>query len=145
VPDCGRVVELAASLRGDSVGRQRPEIRKESLLMKQRSTKQRSTNRRSTALAAIPAPQPTHTTAEIAALAYALWRERGCPEGSPEKDWYQAQRLLAERKARTKASKIDAPKLPAPVICEQAAAGAACLFAVLATVGSQETLLLPQY
>jgi hypothetical protein len=27
----------------------------------------------------------------IAALAYALWQERGCPIGSPELDWFQAE------------------------------------------------------
>ena len=32
---------------------------------------------------------------QIAALAYRLWQERGCPEGSPEIDWLDAeQRLL---------------------------------------------------
>jgi hypothetical protein len=28
------------------------------------------------------------------ALAKALWRARGCPEGSPEEDWFQAERVL---------------------------------------------------
>jgi Protein of unknown function (DUF2934) len=28
---------------------------------------------------------------QIAALAYALWQARGCPEGSPEVDWFQAE------------------------------------------------------
>lgn len=28
---------------------------------------------------------------EIAVLAYRLWLERGCPEGSPEEDWYLAE------------------------------------------------------
>lgn len=27
-------------------------------------------------------------------LAYSLWQERGCPDGSPEIDWYRAERLL---------------------------------------------------
>ena len=27
---------------------------------------------------------------QIAALAYALRQERGCPEGSPEEDWFQS-------------------------------------------------------
>jgi hypothetical protein len=27
----------------------------------------------------------------IAELAYYLWRERGCPNGSPEEDWYNAE------------------------------------------------------
>lgn len=31
---------------------------------------------------------------DIAALAYALWQERGCPEGSPDEDWFQAEERL---------------------------------------------------
>jgi len=31
----------------------------------------------------------------IATLAYQLWEARGCPEGSPEQDWHQAQQMLA--------------------------------------------------
>ena len=27
----------------------------------------------------------------IAELAYQFWEERGCPEGSPEEDWYKAE------------------------------------------------------
>jgi hypothetical protein len=30
----------------------------------------------------------------IAQLAYQLWQERGCPEGSPEVDWERACRML---------------------------------------------------
>jgi hypothetical protein len=30
----------------------------------------------------------------IAALAFALWQERGCPEGSPELDWFRAEEEL---------------------------------------------------
>ena len=46
-------------------------------------------------------PDPHETTESIvshesiAALAYQLWEARGCPEGSPEHDWHQAQRMLA--------------------------------------------------
>jgi len=36
----------------------------------------------------------TVTTSDIAALAYRLWQERGCPTGSPEEDWYKAEELL---------------------------------------------------
>ena len=36
----------------------------------------------------------TVTTSDIAALAYRLWQERGCPMGSPEDDWYRAEELL---------------------------------------------------
>ena len=31
---------------------------------------------------------------QIAALAYALWEERGCPDGSPEEDWLRAEKEL---------------------------------------------------
>lgn len=38
------------------------------------------------------------TTEEISARAYRCWRERGCPEGSPEEDWRRAEEeLRAER------------------------------------------------
>lgn len=33
----------------------------------------------------------------VAALAYELWQRRGCPEGSPEDDWFEAERILRER------------------------------------------------
>jgi hypothetical protein len=31
---------------------------------------------------------------QIAALAYTLWQERGCPEGSAEEDWFRAEKEL---------------------------------------------------
>ena len=31
---------------------------------------------------------------QIANLAYQLWQARGCPEGSPEEDWYRAEEQL---------------------------------------------------
>jgi hypothetical protein len=31
---------------------------------------------------------------QIAALAYALWEARGCPAGSSEEDWFQAEEKL---------------------------------------------------
>ena len=31
---------------------------------------------------------------QIEQLAYRLWEERGCPDGSPEEDWFQAKRRL---------------------------------------------------
>ena len=33
----------------------------------------------------------------IAALAYELWQERGCPIGSPEEDWFRAEQELKRR------------------------------------------------
>ena len=31
----------------------------------------------------------------IAVLAYEFWQERGCPHGSPEQDWFRAEREIA--------------------------------------------------
>jgi hypothetical protein len=52
------------------------------------------------------APTPETLTAEskpsqeqqIAELAYALWCERGCPEGSPELDWFEAEAQITRDK-----------------------------------------------
>ena len=47
---------------------------------------------------------PTETTAksatsaepdQTASLAYTLWQQRGCPEGSPDADWLPAEEELA--------------------------------------------------
>ena len=35
---------------------------------------------------------------DIAALAYELWQARGCPDASPEEDWYRAVEQLRPRK-----------------------------------------------
>jgi hypothetical protein len=35
--------------------------------------------------------------AEIAERAHQLWVERGCPEGSPEEDWFRAAEELRSR------------------------------------------------
>jgi hypothetical protein len=34
---------------------------------------------------------------DIAKLAYQLWQARGCPEGSGEDDWFEAERQLQGR------------------------------------------------
>ena len=36
--------------------------------------------------------------AKISALAYKLWKQRGCPLGSPEVDWFRAEEELKGRK-----------------------------------------------
>jgi hypothetical protein len=44
--------------------------------------------------------QSSHSVAdqeEIARLAYAYWVERGCPDGSPEEDWFRAETVLREQ------------------------------------------------
>jgi hypothetical protein len=43
---------------------------------------------------------------EIAALAYQLWNDRGCPVGSPEEDWFQAERTLKTRSETTASETI---------------------------------------
>jgi len=48
-----------------------------------------TTEEREQRLDAAPAHQ------DIASLAYALWQERGCPEGSPEVDWFRAEEELS--------------------------------------------------
>ena len=35
--------------------------------------------------------------ADIAALAYELWQARGCPDGSPQEDWFRAAEELRSR------------------------------------------------
>ena len=34
---------------------------------------------------------------DIEALAYEIWQERGCPQGSPEEDWFHAAKQLRSR------------------------------------------------
>jgi len=34
---------------------------------------------------------------DIAALAHKLWQARGCPQGSPEEDWFHAAEQLRSR------------------------------------------------
>ena len=31
---------------------------------------------------------------QLAKFAYSLWEERGCPEGSPDQDWFDAERRV---------------------------------------------------
>jgi hypothetical protein len=38
--------------------------------------------------------EPRATYDQIAALAYALWEQRGRPDGSPEVDWFNAESAL---------------------------------------------------
>lgn len=51
-------------------------------------------------------PEPLSTTPpiqdirteEVSKLAHEFWIQRGCPEGSPEEDWYRAEREFALRR-----------------------------------------------
>lgn len=44
-------------------------------------------------------PSPTYE--EIAQLAYQYWQERGCPHGSPDEDWLQAEMALQKQATGT--------------------------------------------
>jgi hypothetical protein len=39
-------------------------------------------------------PSPPHYQIEL--LAYRFWHERGCPPGTPETDWFRAERALTD-------------------------------------------------
>ena len=49
-------------------------------------------------LADSPAP---FSQQEIADLAYEFWLDRGCPHGSPDEDWFRAERELRNRQLKT--------------------------------------------
>lgn len=38
---------------------------------------------------------------DVAELAYELWQARGCPDGSPEVDWFRAEQELQSREMKT--------------------------------------------
>jgi hypothetical protein len=41
-----------------------------------------------------PSEAPETSPERIATAAYFLWEERGCPDGSPEVDWFKAEEQL---------------------------------------------------
>jgi len=45
-----------------------------------------------------PIPSENVAKNEVAALAYQLWQERGCPIGSDQEDWFRAERKIAGSK-----------------------------------------------
>jgi hypothetical protein len=45
------------------------------------------------------AVKPSPTSEAVASLARALWEARGCPEGSPDDDWFRAERTLKSQRA----------------------------------------------
>jgi hypothetical protein len=40
-------------------------------------------------------------TIDIATVAFECWHQRGCPDGSPEIDWYEAERIVRSRGDKT--------------------------------------------
>jgi Protein of unknown function (DUF2934) len=58
-----------------------------------------------------PRPKPDSSAVDIAAnsthedianLAYALWQRRGCPDGSAEEDWLEAEQQLGRHAEASK-------------------------------------------
>jgi len=62
-----------------------------------RRTHKPTTDDRSRELPATVSPDQ----ANIARLAYLHWQKRGCPIGSPEEDWSQAEQDLKTEQAQT--------------------------------------------
>jgi len=46
---------------------------------------------------------------EIEKLSYQLWEERGRPFGSPEEDWFRAERELLREVGPPSSSQFDSP------------------------------------
>jgi hypothetical protein len=40
---------------------------------------------------------------DIARLAYAIWQDRGCPQGTDVEDWLEAERQLSQRRVASTA------------------------------------------
>jgi Protein of unknown function (DUF2934) len=62
-------------------------VQRESQITTARSTAEDSSSSRQ--------PSPASTTEHIQRLAYELWQQRGCPEGSATEDWLEAERQLS--------------------------------------------------
>jgi hypothetical protein len=56
----------------------------------------------------LPSVSHTFTDEEIAARAFECWQDRGCPVGSPEIDWEEAQRDLRARQRGSKSTAASA-------------------------------------
>jgi hypothetical protein len=50
-------------------------------------------------------------SSELAALAYELWQARGCPEGSPDVDWLEAEKQIRTRMDEVGTSQNSEPLL----------------------------------
>jgi len=48
-----------------------------------------------------PSSQSLADREEISRLAYTYWVDRGSPDGSPEEDWFHAEKTLQEQAAKT--------------------------------------------
>lgn len=53
----------------------------------------------------------TANSTDIQVLAYHLWEARGCPEGSPDIDWFQAEQQLREQPQPNGKAQVSEPLL----------------------------------
>ena len=53
----------------------------------------------------------TANSTDIQVLAYHLWQARGCPDGSPEVDWFQAEQQLRDQLHSIGKAQISEPLL----------------------------------
>ncbi|MDP2996920.1 MAG: DUF2934 domain-containing protein [Bryobacterales bacterium] len=65
------------------------------------ATPRRTAGKKTEAAASNGAPHASADPGEIAHLAHALWEARGGQGGSPEDDWFRAERELRARGAAT--------------------------------------------
>ena len=56
-----------------------------------------------------PATTLEFDSSSIAALAHRLWEARGCPEGSSEIDWFQAEQELLSQSANPMSALTEPP------------------------------------
>jgi len=68
--------------------------------MAKQSKQVNSNSKTITAIASVAANNGAATGCDyegVCQLAYLYWQARGCPEGSPEDDWFQAEQELSSR------------------------------------------------
>jgi Protein of unknown function (DUF2934) len=54
--------------------------------------------------------------AQIAALAHALWQTRGCPDGTPDEDWFRAEREINGSRRMDEERSIDTETADSPML-----------------------------
>jgi hypothetical protein len=67
--------------------------------MSKRNLRISNGNQPEPARTAATSPQTPVIQVNVAELAYQRWVERGCPQGCPNDDWYEAERELRSRSA----------------------------------------------
>jgi hypothetical protein len=58
----------------------------------------------------------TQNRDQIAVVAYALWQARGCPDGTPDEDWFRAEREINGSKRMDEERSIDTETADSPVL-----------------------------